>query len=157
MTGDVRNRLLAPPAAGGQRGSVSVMAPVLIASVLAVLGLTFDGGTAISAHQRAIGVAEQAARAGAQQVSIASVRTATGPYRLVPEAAGRATRTYLRRAGVSGGQVQVGHDAVGDYVEVTVPWTHPAVFGQLLGVREFTGTGTARARLCHGVVVEEAC
>jgi hypothetical protein len=133
------------------------MAPVLIASVLAVLGLAFDGGTAITAHQRAIGEAEQAARAGAQQVSIASVRSASGPYRLAPNAARLATHAYLRRVGVSGGRVQIGHDAVGDYVEVTVPWTHPTVFGRLLGLRRFTGTGTARARLCHGVVTEEAC
>jgi Flp pilus assembly protein TadG len=157
MTSSLNHRLCASRGGGGQRGSVSVMAPVLIASVLAVLGLAFDGGTAITAHQRAIGIAEQAARAGAQQVSIASVRSATGPYRLVPDVARRATRAYLRRIGVSGGRVQVGHDATGDFVEVTVPWTHPAVFARLLGFHQFIGTGTARARLCHGVVVEEAC
>jgi hypothetical protein len=156
VTGYVRRRPILSTV-NAERGSVSVMAPVLIASVMAVLGLAFDGGAAITAHERAIGVAEQAARAGAQQVSIASVRSATGTYRLVPDAASGAARSFLRRAGVSGGRVQVRHDATGDFVEVTVPWTHPAVFGRLLGLREFTGTGTARARLCHGVVFEESC
>jgi Flp pilus assembly protein TadG len=142
--------------AEGQAGSVSVMAPLLILTVLVLLGLAFDGGTAISAHQRAIGLAEQAARAGAQQVSIASVRSPSGPYRLAPQAARRASDAYLRRAGATG-QVRIGHDQTGDFVEVAVAWSQPAVFAGLLGLRQFNGTGTAQARLCRGIVTEEAC
>jgi hypothetical protein len=139
-----------------QAGSISVMAPLLIMTVLVLLGLTFDGGTAITAHQHAIGLAEQAARAGAQQVSLASVRSASGPYRLAPQAARQASSAYVRRAGVSG-RVRIGHDQTGDFVEVTVAWSQPVVFAGLLGLRQFTGTGTARARLCHGIVTEDAC
>lgn len=84
--------------AGGQAGSVSVLAPLLILTVLVLLGLAFDGGTAITAHQRAIGLAEQAARAGAQQVSLAWVRSPSGPYRLAPQAARQASNAYLGRA-----------------------------------------------------------
>jgi Putative Flp pilus-assembly TadE/G-like len=139
-----------------QAGSVSVMAPLLILTVLVLLGLAFDGGTAITAHQRAIGLAGQAARAGAQQVSLASVRSPSGPYRLAPQAARQASNAYLRRAGVTG-QVTIGHDQTGDFVEVTVAWSQPAVFAGLLGLRRFSGTGTAQARLCHGIVTEEGC
>ncbi len=142
--------------AGGQAGSISVMAPLLILTVLALLGLAFDGGTAITAHQHAIGLAEQAARAGAQQVSLASVRSPSGPDRLAAQAARQASTAYLHRVGVSG-QVRVGHDQTGDFVEVTVAWSQPVVFAGLLGLRRFTGTGTAQARLCHGIVTEEAC
>ncbi len=142
--------------ADGQAGSVSVMAPLLIVTVLVLLGLAFDGGTAITAHQHAIGLAEQAARAGAQQISVASVRSADGPYRLAPQAARYAGSAYLRRAGATG-QVRVGHDQAGDFVEVTVAWSQPVVFAGLLGLRRFAGTGTARARLCRGIVTEEAC
>jgi hypothetical protein len=139
-----------------QAGSVSVLAPLLIMTVLVLLGLAFDGGTAITAHQRAIGLAEQAARAGAQQVSIASVRSPGGPYRLAPQAARQASTAYLRRAGATG-QIRVGHDQTGDFVQVTVAWSQPAVFAGLLGLRRFSGTGTAQARLCRGILTEEAC
>jgi len=53
--------------------------------------------------------------------------------------------------------VQLGRDTDGDYVEVVVDWTQPALFAGLLGRSRFTGTGRARAHNCHGLATEEGC
>jgi hypothetical protein len=53
------------------------MVPVFVI----LLGLVYDGGDAYIAHTRALNLAEQAARAGAQEIDLVSVR-AGGPYRL---------------------------------------------------------------------------
>jgi len=57
--------LVAP---AGQTGSISVTVPLLVLTVLVLVGFTFDGGNAITAHRRAVNLAEQAARAGAQRL-----------------------------------------------------------------------------------------
>ena len=154
VTGDVRRCPIASTRAT-ERGSVSVMAPVLIASVLAVLGLAFDGGTAITVHQRAIGIAEQAARAGAGQLDLASIR-AGGPYRIQPGKARQAAQRYLATVGYPG-QVRLGHDAVGDRVDVTITWSQHALFARVVGVSHYGGTVEASAHVCHGVAQEEGC
>jgi Flp pilus assembly protein TadG len=142
-------------AVADQAGSISTSVPLLVLTVLVVVGFAFDGGNAITAHRRAVNLAEQAARAGAQRLDIAALR-ARGAYRLDHAAAHTAAAAYLASSGTTG-QVQVGRDADGDYVQVTVAWSQPTVFAGLLGRSRFTGTGRARARNCHGLATEEGC
>ena len=142
-------------AAADQTGSISTSVPLLVLTVLVVVGFAFDGGNAITAHRRAVNLAEQAARAGAQRLDIATLRS-RGAYRLDHAAARAAAAAYLASTDTSG-QVQLGRDTDGDYVQVTVAWSQPAVFAGLLGRGRFAGTGRARARNCHGLTTEEGC
>jgi len=142
-------------AASDQTGSISTSVPLLVLTVLVVVGFAFDGGNAITAHRRAVNLAEQAARAGAERLDIAALRS-RGVYRLDHAAARAAATAYLASTGNTG-QVQLGHDADGDYLEVVVGWSQPAVFASLLGRSRFVGTGRARARNCHGLTTEEGC
>jgi Flp pilus assembly protein TadG len=144
-----------PREATGQTGSISTTVPLLALTVLVLVGFTFDAGNAITAHRRAVNLAEQAARAGAQHLDIAELR-AHGHYRLDPTAARTAAAAYLTSTGTTG-QVQLGRDADGDYVQVVVDWTQPALFAGLLGRSRFTGTARGRAHHCHGLVTEEGC
>jgi len=140
---------------GGEDGSLSVAFPVVVATLLVVIGLCFDGGNGITAHRRAINIAEQAARAGAAHLSPTSMR-GSGAYQIDPIIAHQAASAYLAAAGYPG-QVSIGRDATGQYVAVTVRWQQPTVFGQLLGIHQFTGTGQAQAHACHGIVTLEGC
>jgi hypothetical protein len=124
-------------------------------TLLLVTGLVFDGGRAIVAKRHAINTAEQAARAGAQAIDIASVRSG-GPYRLDPRQARRAALAYLTAAGEIG-TVAVSHDATGDLVSVVVPFSVRSSLLTLAGLPVLRGTGQASARNCQGVIQEENC
>jgi Flp pilus assembly protein TadG len=138
-----------------QTGSISTSVPLLVLTVLVLVGFVFDGGNAITAHRRAVNLAEQAARAGAQRLDTGSLRS-RGQFRLDPAAARSAAAAYLASTGNTG-QVQVGRDGDGDYVEVVVDWSQPSLFAGLLGRSRFTGTGRGRAHNCHGLATEEGC
>src|SRR5574341_871463 len=85
-----------------EAGGVLPLVAVLLVGLVAIAALVGDGGNALTAKRRAINLAEQAARAGAQELAPASLRTGR-PYRLDPAAASRAAERYLARAGVGGG------------------------------------------------------
>ncbi len=142
-------------AVADQTGSITATVPLLVLTVMVLVGFTFDGGNVITAHRRAVNLAEQAARAGAERLDIAALRS-RGQYRLDRAAASAAAATYLANTSTRG-HVQLGHDTDGDYVEVVVDWTQPALFAGLLGRSRFTGTGQGRAHNCHGLVTEEGC
>jgi len=106
-------------------------------------------------QRHAINTAEQAARAGAQALDIASVR-AGGPYRLDPDRARRAALAYLAAAGETG-TVAVSRDATGDLVSVVVPFTIRFSLLTLAGLPVLRGTGQSTARNCQGIIQEENC
>ncbi len=134
---------------------VTVFVVVLMVALLLVAGLVFDGGRTIVAKRHAINLAEQAARAGAQALDIATLR-AGGPVRLDPRQARRAALDSLRSAGETG-TVAVTRDATGDLVSVVVPFSVRSSLLTLAGVPELHGAGQASARNCQGVVQEETC
>jgi len=138
-----------------EAGVVTVFVVVLMVALLLVAGLVFDGGRTIVAKRHAINLAEQAARAGAQALDIATLR-AGGPVRLDPRQARRAALDYLRSAGETG-TVAVTRDATGDLVSVVVPFSVRSSLLTLAGVPELHGAGQASARNCQGVVQEETC
>ena len=142
-------------ASADQTGSMSASVPLLVLTILVLVGFVFDGGNAITAHRRAVNLAEQAARAGAQHLDIGALRS-RGQFRLDRPAARAAAAAYLASTGNTG-QVQVGRDADGDYVDVVVDWSQPSLFAGLLGRSRFTGTGRGRAHNCHGLATEEGC
>jgi hypothetical protein len=69
--------------------------------LMAVVGLGLDPGEAYAAKIRAIGQAEAAARAGAQQINLTLYRT-TGTLQLNPAAARQTAQQYLTAEHVTG-------------------------------------------------------
>jgi Flp pilus assembly protein TadG len=59
------------------RGSISLFLAIFTVAAFALLALLVDGGTAINAKERAADVAEQAARAAANQIDVADLRSVT--------------------------------------------------------------------------------
>ncbi|MFC7104684.1 Tad domain-containing protein [Nonomuraea rubra] len=58
----------------GERGSMSVFTVLFSVVVFLLAGLLVDGGSAINARLRAADVAEQAARAGADELDVDHLR-----------------------------------------------------------------------------------
>lgn len=84
----------------GEVGSVTAFLAVVAVALVALLGLVVDGGRALARRQALLGEAEQAARAGAAQVSVADLRA--GRLAIDPAAATVAATAYLAAAGVDG-------------------------------------------------------
>src|SRR5689334_7732221 len=69
--------------------------------VILLAGLVLDAGMAMADQVRLYDRAQAAARAGAQQIDLATYR-ASGVIRLDPHAAATAARTFLARSGTTG-------------------------------------------------------
>ena len=108
-------------------------------------GLVLDGGLALTAKVRAIGEAQEAARAGAQEIDLTAYR-ADGTLRLIPQQASTAARNYLAAAGHTG-TVSV----AGNTVNVTVSITQPTQLLGLAGIGSITVTGTGQAQPQRGI------
>jgi hypothetical protein len=121
-------------------GQVTAFVVALTLGILALTGLTLDGGLALAASTRARGQAEAAARAGAQAVDVVAFR-ATGTLRLVPSEAADRAWAHLHAEGVSGAVT-----ASADSVTVTVTAQQPTQLLSLVGITTITvhGRGTAR-------------
>lgn len=123
-----------------QRGSASIWAILVTAGAFTVLlGLVVDGGRAIDARIEATRAAGQAARAGADALSPASVRD--GNDLINAEAATARARSYLNNAGLTG-SVSV----TGQTVTVTVSGISPNQILNAIGIRSFPINQSATAR-----------
>lgn len=84
-----------------ERGSAALFVAIFAPAMIFMAGLVIDGGAALEAKQRASDIAEQAARAGAGQCDVASLRSqgicfvdtglvpaAVAPYRNSPGVTG---------------------------------------------------------------------
>lgn len=89
---------------GGDEGSVATFFVIITIAVLAATGLVVDGGRKMAALGEARDIADNAARACAQQISTGSVRR--GGVALDRTAAERAGLDFLALTGHSG-QVEV--------------------------------------------------
>lgn len=87
--------------AGDEHGRVTAFVVVITTACLLFAGLVLDGGLALATKTQAIGHAQQAARAGAQELDLAAYR-AGGQPQLDPEAARAAARRYLDAVGATG-------------------------------------------------------
>lgn len=80
------------------RGSVSAFVVMLVMTFVACAGLALDGGRVVGAHSRAADLAENAARAGAQEIT--GIRA--GSWEIDPRRARATARAYLAAQGASG-------------------------------------------------------
>jgi len=124
---------------GDDRGSAAGWAIGTMAVGLLLAGLLFDGAAAMTTKAQAWSVAQQAARRGADQLDLATLR-ATGEVLIDPAAAEDAAADWLAQAGVSGSV-----DATVEQVSVTVTVTEATVLLSAVGVDEYTLSATATA------------
>jgi hypothetical protein len=113
---------------------------LLLLIVVALAASTVEVGNDMRTGAQATDLAQEAARAGANQLDLFALRT-TGVVRIDPVAAQTAAQTYLRRLGHTG-TVRAAPAAV----TVTVTITRPAVLLPLVGVKTITVTSTATAQ-----------
>lgn len=124
-----------------ERGaSVSVLTAGLMLAAAALLGLVIDGGAKASALSRADAAAQEAARAGVQ----AATTTGSGGAVDVADAIS-AAQSYLTAAGVPGTATPAGTDSI----HVTVTLTEPTKVLAMIGITDFTATGSADARIIY--------
>lgn len=107
------------------RGSITGFVVVITLTVMACAGLVIDGARVVSAKVSAADHAENAARAGAQE--IASVNS--GSLTLDPARARAAASTYLASHGLSGVVV-----VSAARITVTVRTTVPTTLLRLVGI-----------------------
>lgn len=97
MTAVIRRRATGQPRdrrATGQprdRGSVSLFLSIFALAAFVLLALLVDGGMALNAKMRAADIAEQAARAAANQVDVADLRSPNPTVVIGPGACAAAT------------------------------------------------------------------
>lgn len=132
-----------------ENGQVTAFVVVIATAVLMFAGLLLDGGGALAAKVRAIGEAQEAARAGAQAIDLAAYR-ATGTLTLTQDHAVTLAQRYLAATGHAGA-VRV----TGNTVIVTVTITQPTQLLQLVGVGSLTVTSTGSAQPQRGITAPE--
>ncbi|GAB3365863.1 MULTISPECIES: TadE/TadG family type IV pilus assembly protein [Amycolatopsis] len=130
-------------------GRVTAFVVVLVTAIIAFSGLVLDGGLALAAKIRAIGEAQEAARAGAQAIDLSAYRS-SGALRLVPRQATILARQYLAATGESG-SVSV----AGNTVTVTVTVSQPTQLLGFVGIGSITVTGTGQAQPQRGMSGED--
>jgi Flp pilus assembly protein TadG len=137
---------LSRPGSDGRRdddGRVALLVLVLTLAVLAMIGLSVDGGGKVRALERADNLAAEAARAAGQALQ-GSQAIQGGPKVIDPRTAVTAAYAYLAAAGVPG-TVVVWPDR--RHVTVTVTITYHPVFLPLVGIGTLTATRHATAVL----------
>jgi len=139
-----------PRRPGGDRGQITAFVAVVIVGLLALAGLVVDGGRALAAKSRAIGLAAEAARAGAQQLDLATYRT-TGTRQLDPAAARAQATAYLAANNAHGETA-----ATTQTVTVTVWLTTDTALLGLVGVTTLTATATATAAAVSSLTARQA-
>jgi Flp pilus assembly protein TadG len=125
-------------------GSLTVFVAVLGVALFALVGLVVDGGRAIAAQSAAYSQAEQAARAGAGQLSAEALRS--GHIALDPQAAIEAADAYLAAVGERGSA-----SVAGQIVTVHIQEVEPTVILQIIGINEINVSAEASATDLHGV------
>jgi Flp pilus assembly protein TadG len=129
------------------RGSVALFMAVFTVGLLAMAGLVVDGGTALAARGRAHDVAQQAARAGADSITQASLRNGSpAALAIDPVQASATAQRYLSTAGATG-QVSVTRNTV--TVKARVP--AKATILNAFGISDLSGEATATATIVYGV------
>ncbi|MFF7982851.1 pilus assembly protein TadG-related protein [Streptomyces sp. NPDC007901] len=134
---------------GADDGQVTPFVVILAVAIVMFAGLIVDGGLTLAAKVRAIGEAQEAARAGAQALDLTAYRD-TGTLRLVPAQARARVQTYLAFTHDTGTVTLTGNT-----VTVTVTaHQHTQLLG-LLGLDSLTVTATGSAHPVRGVTTSE--
>lgn len=126
-----------------EAGSITALVVFMCLALVVVCGVVFDAGGALGDRERAADIAEQAARAGADQL----LPSAGGQAPIINQAAARTTALrFLGQAGVSGDVV-----TAADHVTVTVDIRHETTLLQVAGISDLSIHGTATARPLPGL------
>ncbi|MCK9904458.1 pilus assembly protein TadG-related protein [Frankia sp. Cpl3] len=112
---------------------------VLFGAFVMFGGLIVDAGGALADKTTAMGVAQEAARAGAQQIDLTVLRQG-GTVRLLPDQAVAAAQSYLAQAGATGTAT-----VIDNTVTVTVTAVHDTLLLGVVGLDTLTVTGTGSA------------
>ncbi len=112
--------------AGRDSGQVTAFVVVMAAALVLMIGLVLDGGLTLSARERALGEAQEAARAGAQAVADADA--------------------YLAKVGATGTAT-----ATANLVTVTVTIVQPMQILSAAGLHAVTVRATATAVPVRGI------
>src|SRR6266545_1132028 len=133
-----RRRLRLPPCRGDD-GLATVWMVFTVFLVVILAAVIFGGGVIFAARTHGYDLAQQAARAGAQQIDAATYRT-SGVLRLDPARAATAARQFLAAAGATG-TVTVNAARI----TVTATSHQPTPMLASFGVTTVTVTSTASA------------
>lgn len=144
------SRVRGPSPDERERGSIALYFAIIAVAALVMAGLVLDGGAALATRQKAADLATQAARAGADALTPASVRGLPGDLQADPAAARAAVDRLLNAAGATG-SVTVDGDRV--TVRVTVP--RRTVILSAVGVNDISQTATASARPLYGGTTQD--
>jgi hypothetical protein len=117
----------------------------MAAALVLMIGLVLDGGLTLSARERALGEAQEAARAGAQAVNLATYRQ-NGTLALNPGQAIADADAYLAKIGAAGTAT-----ATADLVTVTVTIVQPMQILSAAGLHAVTIHATATANPVRGI------
>lgn len=129
-------------------GSMSVFVIGLAVVLFGVAGLAIDGGRVINAKDRAFDVAEQSARAGANQINVDVLRS-TGQVVLSPDAAQAAARDYVAQN--SGYTVDGPIGVTATTVTVSLRATIPTTLLSLVHIDTIDIAGSATASAVTGI------
>jgi Flp pilus assembly protein TadG len=133
------------------RGTVSMFTVIFAMFVILLAGLLVDGGLAIHARQRAADIAEQGARAAADDIDVPYLRT-TGKARIADgnTACARARRLVAQYPEVSGAvECVVSADQQTATVQITIR-VELQLLSIMPGFTDFTMTSKASARPLTG-------
>jgi Flp pilus assembly protein TadG len=128
------------------KGSFTAFMAVFCVALFVLIGLVVDAGRAIAARSAAMAEAEQAARAGAGQLSVGALRA--GQVEIDPVAA--VQDAYLEAVGQPGTA-----SVVGQIVTVHIATDEPTVILGIVGINRIVVSVTASAVNVHGVTEED--
>lgn len=147
----------APAVVGGwsspgrsENGSLTVFILIFCVTLFILIGLVVDSGRAISARSATMSEAEQAARAGAGQISVGALRV--GQVEVDPASAIRASTEYLASAEPTASVLVT---VVGETVTVHITTAEPTVILGIIGIDRIGISVTASATDLHGVTQED--
>jgi hypothetical protein len=129
-------------------GSLTAFLAVFCVALFVLIGLVVDAGRAISIRSTAMVEAQQAARAGAGQLSVSGLRS--GQIEVDPVGAVRAVNGYLAAVDQSGTT-----SVVGQTVTVHIATYEPTVILGIVGIDRINVSVTASATNVHGVSQED--
>lgn len=133
--------------AGSDQGSVTPYVLIFIVVLMMFIGLVVDGSAKLRAGWEAVGIAEEAARAGAGQVDRADAYAGKGRFAVDRGAAVRAARAYLSASGHAGTVNVAGAQSI----RVQVSVTKPTWMLSIVGISSVSQTADATANLVPGV------
>jgi Flp pilus assembly protein TadG len=154
MTSAARTRALARSWLArqpGDGGAAAVLLLLLTPALFGLAGLVLDGGTHLAARQHAADLAEQAARAGADQLDTSTLR-ATGTDTVTSGAARSAACRYVQTVAPDATcTATVDATPAGPQVQVRVRTTSRTALLGLIGINTLRADAVGSAQAVTGI------